>query len=118
MGIMLREKDKEKYSERAFWKKVEKYARKAGEAGRAFLEKALCLYYAAQSPEVPLWAKTVIYSALGYFINPIDAIPDFTPVAGFTDDLGALATAILIVAVYITPKVKKQAAKKVSEWFD
>jgi uncharacterized membrane protein YkvA (DUF1232 family) len=57
------------------------------DGGREVIEKALWLYYAAQQPNTPLWAKTAIYGALGYFISPIDAIPDITPVIGYADDL-------------------------------
>ena len=105
----------EKYSDDAFWKKAGKYARIAG---KNVMEKALWLYYVAQDSETPMRAKAVIYSALAYFISPLDAIADVTPVVGFTDDLGALAAAVLLLSVHITPKVKKQAAEKMSEWFD
>lgn len=86
-------------------------------AGRDVIEKALTLYFAAQRPETPLWAKTVIYSTLAYVILPMDAIPDFTPLTGFTDDLGTLAAAIGAVAMSITPEVKAAARQKVIDWF-
>jgi uncharacterized membrane protein YkvA (DUF1232 family) len=102
------------YSEDGFWKKVGKYAIVAG---KEVLERSMQLYYSAQSPNTPRWAKTVIYGALGYFIVPADAIPDLTPVVGYSDDLGVLTAAIATVVVYITPEVKEQARKKVREWF-
>lgn len=86
-------------------------------AGRDVIEKALTLYFAAQRPETPLWAKTVIYSTLAYVILPMDAIPDMTPLAGFTDDLGTLAAALGAVAMSITPEVKEAARQKVRDWF-
>jgi uncharacterized membrane protein YkvA (DUF1232 family) len=86
-------------------------------AGRDVIEKALTLYFAAQRPETPLWAKTVIYSTLAYVILPMDAIPDFMPLTGYTDDLGALAAAIGAVAMAITPEVKAAAHQKVIDWF-
>jgi uncharacterized membrane protein YkvA (DUF1232 family) len=57
------------------------------------------------------------YTSLGYFIFPIDAIPDVTPVVGYADDLGTLAAAIATVAVYINDKVKINAANKLRDWF-
>ena len=57
-------------------------------------------------------------STLVYFINPIDAIPDVTPIAGFTDDLGVIIGALAMIAVHITPEIKKQATQKAAEWFD
>ncbi len=50
------------FSDSGFWDKVKKYARSAGES---VLQPALKLYYAAQDPETPVWAKTTIYGALG-----------------------------------------------------
>lgn len=102
------------FSDKKFWNKL---ARFATEAGRDVVEKALTLYFAAQRPETPLWARTVIYSALAYFILPMDAIPDMTPMAGFADDLGTLAAALVTVAMAITPEVKAMAHQKVLDWF-
>ena len=102
------------YTETSFWDKLKNFALKAGSE---VIEKALFLYYAAQRPETPTWARTVIFGALAYFISPVDAIPDVIPVAGFTDDLGALAAAIGVVSMYITDEVKAQARQKLNQWF-
>lgn len=102
------------YSDDSFWSKLKHFALKAG---GEVVEKALWLYYAAQQPTTPAWAKTVIYGALAYFILPIDAIPDFIPIAGYTDDLGALATALVTVSMYVTEDVKEQARVKKAQWF-
>jgi uncharacterized membrane protein YkvA (DUF1232 family) len=108
------EKTRRYYSEPELWNKIKKFTQ---QAGRELIEKALLLYYAAQSPATPDWAKTIIYGALGYFIFPVDAIPDIIPVAGYTDDLGALAMAITAVVMCITPEIRAQATKKMREWF-
>lgn len=102
------------YSEDGFWKKTTQYAKQAGEGT---ITQALKLYYAARDPDTPAWAKTTIYGALGYFISPIDAIPDFTPVLGYTDDLGILAAAIGIVAVHIKDEHAEQARQTLKRWF-
>lgn len=102
------------YSEQDFWQKLKGFA---VYAGREVVEKALTLFYAAQRPETPLWAKTVIYSALAYFILPTDAIPDFIPIAGYADDLTSLIAALGTVAMCITPEVKQAAKQKVEDWF-
>jgi len=54
---------------------------------------------------------------LGYFISPLDIIPDFTPLVGFSDDLGVLAAAIATVSAHITDEVRAQTAKKLKQWF-
>ncbi|HEY9660808.1 MAG TPA: YkvA family protein [Allocoleopsis sp.] len=102
------------YSDNSFWEKLRDFA---VQAGREVVEKALTLFYAAQRPETPLWAKTVIYSALAYFILPADAIPDFAPFAGYADDMGTLVAALGTVAMCITPEVQQAARKSVDDWF-
>ena len=103
------------YSEAGFWQKLNTFARKAG---HDLVEKSLQLYYAAESPETPTWARGVVFGALAYFVAPIDAIPDVTPGIGFADDLCVLIGAVSAVAAHITPEVKDQADKKMAEWFD
>ena len=102
------------YSDPSFWSKVSGYAKSAG---KEVIEKALFLYYAAQREETPVWAKTTVYGALAYFISPIDAIPDITPVIGYVDDLGVLAAAVSAISAYINSDVKKDARNKIEDWF-
>ena len=73
-------------------------------AGLNLASTVLQLYYLARSPEVPLWAKTAIFTALGYFVLTPDAIPDVTPVVGFSDDLAVLTSALAGVASFMTPE--------------
>lgn len=103
------------FDDRGFWKKVASFARAAG---REVIEKALWLYFAAQRPDTPLWARTAIYGALAYFVLPLDAIPDIVPLAGYTDDLATLAAALASVAMYVDDGVKEQAQARLSAWFD
>ena len=101
------------FRRRDFWNKLKRSARKAG---KTLVYHALQLFYAAQRPETPKWAKGVIYGALAYFINPLDAVPDALP-GGFVDDLSVLAGAVAMVALHITPDVSRQARNTLSEWF-
>ncbi|MCC2596260.1 DUF1232 domain-containing protein [Pusillimonas sp. MFBS29] len=102
------------YTPGRFWQKLGPRTRSLG---RGVLEKALYLYYAVQSDRTPKWAKRVIYGALGYFIFPLDAIPDLAPLVGYTDDLSIMTAALATVAFYITPEVKAQAHQKLDSWF-
>lgn len=115
MTDKLDETVSQEYSDDSFWLKIKQFAKKAG---REVVENALCLYYAARKPDTPRWAKTIIFGALAYFITPLDAIPDLTPLVGFTDDLGALAAALAMVSMYVDDSVQQQAADKSSAWFD
>jgi uncharacterized membrane protein YkvA (DUF1232 family) len=100
--------------EQGLWQKIKGFA---ASAGREVVEKALILFFAAQRPETPLWAKTVIYSALAYLVLPTDAIPDFIPLSGYADDLGTLVAALGAVTMCITPEVQAAAKQTVEGWF-
>lgn len=102
------------YSEESFWDKVRRYALTAG---REVIEKALLLYYTLREPDVPAWAKTTITVALGYFIFPADAIPDFTPVVGYADDLGVLVAALATVAAHVTPEARRRTEETLRSLF-
>ena len=102
------------YSEDGFWKKLGKYALKAG---ASLVEKALQLYYVMKDPNAPVLAKSTAAAALGYFIFPIDVVPDIVPIAGYSDDVGVVASALLAIAAYITPEIKEMAQRKMGEWF-
>ncbi len=102
------------YNDDSFWKKIKGFAKKVGCEG---IRAALLLYYALENPELPIKTKAIIYAALGYFISPIDIIPDITPIVGFSDDIGILAAALGAVAMYINADVKAKAATKLTAWF-
>ena len=102
------------YSEESFWTKVAAFARTAG---LEVVEKALILYFCLQDRDTPGTAKAIIATALGYFIVPTDVIPDITPVAGFADDLAALAMAFAAVVLHIKPEHRRAAKEKTKEWF-
>ena len=86
-------------------------------AGKKVIHKALLLYYAAQNPRTPKWAKTAIYGALVYLLSPLDLIPDLLPAIGYTDDLWVLAAAVATVSLYINDEVRAQAAQRLQSWF-
>lgn len=103
------------YSESGFWDKVRNVAKKAGVK---VIYVALILYYELTDPNVSPKEKAIIIGALGYFILPIDLIPDAIPVVGYTDDLAALMAAYNYVKGHLTPEVKFKAQNKLNEWFD
>jgi uncharacterized membrane protein YkvA (DUF1232 family) len=105
--------DETQPSTSTLWKKCQAVAKSAG---TEVIQKVLWLYFAAESPGTPRWAKTTIYGALAYFILPLDALPDFLPGVGYVDDLGVLATAVAAVLVHINEDVKQAARKKMEEW--
>ena len=102
------------YSEDDLWKKVKGNVKKAG---LGLIYNALKLYYVTKNPNCPMKVKAGIFAALGYFISPIDLIPDFTPIAGFSDDGGAILLALGMAQMYIDDNVKEKAKERISNLF-
>jgi len=104
----------DQYSEDSLFKKIKKVAKTAG---IKVIYYVLIAYYLLKKPEVPKKEKAIIIGALGYFIMPLDLVPDFTVGVGYVDDLGALALALGKVALYIDNDIKKQAKDKLQDIF-
>ena len=110
--VELKKYEKE-YSEEGLWDKIASVAKKAG---LEVIYYVLLLFYALQSPNVTVAEKAKIIGALGYFILPLDLIPDFIPVGGYVDDCALLLLAIKALSC-IDESVKQQAKSKLKEWF-
>jgi len=78
---------------------------------------ALLLYYAYDRKDTPAWAKNIILGALAYLISPFDAMPDLTPILGFTDDLGVLSFGLVTIACYIDDMVREKAKFRLNSFF-
>ena len=102
------------YSESGLWNKIAKFAEKAG---KGVVVNALKLYYAMALGKATPAQITAIIGALGYFINPVDAVPDPLP-GGLVDDGSVLALVVTTIACCSDPEVVKAAKSKASEWFD
>lgn len=94
------------YSEPTFWSKVTKRTRAIG---RRPIELSLTLLYTLREPSTPVWCKAVISGSLGYFISLVDAVPDLTPVLGYTDDFYVMAAAVAALGIHITPQARHKA---------
>lgn len=108
------QKTKKHFSIEELWKKIKKYSKKAGSS---VIYVVLILYYTLQKPEIPKAAKLTIAGALGYFILPVDLIPDLMPGVGYVDDFSVLMAAIFQVLVHIDEDVKNQAKNKLKDIF-
>ena len=54
---------------------------------RALKRDGLTLWFCCRHPEMPLLPKLGALFVVGYFLSPIDLIPDFIPVLGYLDDV-------------------------------
>src|SRR4051794_34959516 len=80
MDEVTLQKHSKHYSEDGLWNKIKKYSKKAGSS---VVYAVLLLYYVLQKKEVPLKTKAIIIGALGYFILPLDLIPDVAAGVGY-----------------------------------
>ena len=88
----------------------------AKKMGATVIRPALTLYFVLRDEKVPAKHKAYIIGALGYFIMPIDLIPEaFLSVVGFTDDLAVLVTKL--VQDSITPEVRKKVDQTILDLF-
>ena len=97
------------YNENSFWNKVLSLAKKAG---TKLIYMALLLYYTLKSSHVSNTEKAIICGALGYFILPIDIIPDYIPFIGYTDDLTVMIYAYNRVKSNIDDNIREKAKYK------
>lgn len=102
------------YSDASFWEKLKQIAKTAG---MKVVYPALLLHCLMKSDEVSIKTKLLICASLGYFILPLDFIPDFAPVVGFTDDLGVLLLILRQVSNHITPEIRQNARRQLHKWF-
>lgn len=102
------------FSEEGLKEKLSKIARKAG---IKVVYAVLVAYYAVQSDAISFKDKARLYGALGYFILPVDLIPDAFVGMGYSDDLAALIYVLHTVSSNITPEVKFKAEEKLRTWF-
>lgn len=108
-------KYQDKFSDNKFIAKITKIAKYAGSK---VVYAALVLYYTLKSNSVPLKEKAIIIGALGYFISPIDVIPDAIPIAGLSDDLAVLLYVLDKIWIHVPSDVKSEAHEKLHKWFD
>lgn len=95
---------------RGFWRKVR------GAAARLpFLPDLVAAYYCALDPATPLRVRATLMAALAYFVLPMDVVPDFLPLLGFTDDAAVLLAALGLVSSHVTDEHREKARAALGE---
>lgn len=80
-----------------------------------FSEDLLAAWICARDPATPRRVRMTLLAALGYFVLPLDALPDIMPLLGFTDDAAVIAAALAAVAGSITPEHREKAKQAMAE---
>lgn len=102
------------YSEEGLWNKITGNVKKVG---ANLLYEVLQLFYVAQNPNVPMRIRAAVVAPLGYFISPVDLIPDLTPVVGYSDDAAVIAMAIAFAHAYIDDEIRQKSKDKLVSFF-
>ena len=86
-------------------------------AGRSIAKPALEVLEMAIDPLTPTNVRISLIASLAYLIMPLDLLPDFMPVIGFSDDFVALTAVLSIWSKYMTPAIRMRAEKKLNKLF-
>lgn len=109
------DKYRDAYNEQSLMTKISRFAKKAGLNTTYYV---LLLYNMLVSSAISLADKAIVVGSLGYFISPLDVIPDIILGTGFLDDASVLVLALGTVVNSITPSIKDAAKKSLHKWFD
>lgn len=91
---------------RGFWPKIRRTA-----ARIPFAREAVAAWHAARDPQTPFRAKAMMLAGLGYFVMPVDAIPDVFVGIGYTDDAAVIAAMIALVGSHIRGRHHQEAER-------
>ena len=86
-------------------------------AGRSIAKPALEVLEMAIDPLTPTNVRISLIASLAYLIMPLDLLPDFMPVIGFSDDFVALTAILSIWSKYMTPAIRIRAEEKLNKLF-
>jgi len=74
-----------------------------------FSDEAAAAYFCATDPQTPNRVRVTLMAALAYFVVPVDMVPDFIAVLGFTDDAAVFWAAWRSVSGHVTDAHRARA---------
>ena len=98
--------DNEKRVRADFWITVRKAA-----GSIPFMDELVAAYYCALDRQTPLRVRASLLGALGYFVLPLDGVPDFILGLGFTDDAAVIMGVLALMRAHITDEHREAARK-------
>ena len=103
----------EKYfSESKLWEKLGKVGKSIG---ATVLYPVLLLFNLLTSDKADLKEKAMIIGSLGYFILPVDMLPDAFVGVGYTDDIAALMATLTALASCIDDELQQKSKDKLKD---
>jgi len=74
-----------------------------------FSDEAAAAYFCAMDPQTPNRVRVTLMAALAYFVVPLDMIPDFIAMLGFTDDAAVFWLAWRSVSSHVSDAHRARA---------
>jgi uncharacterized membrane protein YkvA (DUF1232 family) len=93
------------------WQDLRRWARELEAEG-------LALWFCCRHPGMPLVPKLLALLVVGYFLSPIDLIPDFIPVLGYLDELILLPVSIYFILKLVPEPVLLECRAAAKVWMD
>ena len=91
------------------WERLKRWARELKRDG-------LTLWCCCRHPDMPLLPKLLALLVVGYFLSPIDLIPDFIPILGYVDDLILLPVGIYLILKLVPAPVLRESRAEAEAW--
>jgi uncharacterized membrane protein YkvA (DUF1232 family) len=91
------------------WQRLKSWARTLKSDG-------MTLWFCCRHPQMPWLPKIFALLVVGYFLSPIDLIPDFIPVLGYLDELILLPGCIYLILRMVPPAVLTEARAQATQW--
>ncbi len=91
------------------WQRIKSWARTLKNDG-------MTLWFCCRHPQLPWLPKMFALLVVGYFLSPIDLIPDFIPVLGYLDELILLPGCIYLILRMVPPAVLTEARAQATQW--
>ena len=91
------------------WQRLKRWALELENEG-------LTLWFCCRHPGMPLVPKLLALLVVGYFLSPIDLIPDFIPVLGYLDELILLPVSIYLILKLVPGPVLIECRAQAIAW--
>lgn len=91
------------------WEQIKRWARQLESEGMA-------LWFSCRHPGMPWLPKIFALLVVGYFLSPIDLIPDFIPVIGYLDDLILVPIGIYLTLKLVPQQVIEESRARARDW--
>ncbi len=82
----------------------------------ALKNEGLTLWFCCRHQNMPWLPKILALMVVGYFLSPIDLIPDFIPVLGYLDELILLPLGIYLILKLVPDPVLTECRAQAAAW--